>query len=62
MSSDPTDRIKAAATALGALGAAKGGRARAARMAPEERSEQARRAVLIRWKRRRQSAPSSHTT
>jgi len=50
--------IRAAATALGKLGARKGGLARAARMPPEERSEQARQAVLARWKRRRQSAPT----
>src|SRR5262249_39082071 len=59
MSPAPTDKIRAAATALGALGAAKGGRARAARMAPEEGSAQARRAVLVRWKRRRQAVPTS---
>ena len=49
-------QIRTAASALGRLGAAKGGRARAAAMAPEERREQARQAVLARWKRRRQSA------
>ena len=47
------DQIRAAATALGRLGAAKGGKARAAKMPPEERSRQARHAVGARWKRRR---------
>lgn len=55
------NQIKAAATALGKLGAAKGGRARAARMPPEERSEQARRAVAARWRKWRQSATNCCT-
>ena len=45
------DQIRAAATALGRLGAAKGGKARAAKMPPDERSRQARHAVGVRWKR-----------
>ena len=45
--------IRAAASALGKLGAAKGGHARAAKMAPEERSRQAREAVKARWAKRR---------
>lgn len=40
-----------AAVALGLLGGAKGGRARAARMTPEERRESARRAAEARWMR-----------
>jgi len=48
--------IRAAASALGKLGARKGGLARAARLSPEERSRQARHAVLVRWERVRQSA------
>lgn len=51
-------QIRAAARALGRLGAAKGGKARAAKLAPEERSRQARHAVEVRWARRRQSGPS----
>ena len=40
-----------AAVALGKLGGAKGGKARAADMTPEERRESARKAALARWKR-----------
>jgi len=39
----------AAAVALGKLGGAKGGRARAAGMTKKERSASARRAALARW-------------
>ena len=39
-----------AAVALGKLGGAKGGKARAAKMTPEERKESARRAAIARWK------------
>lgn len=38
-----------AGVALGRLGGQKGGKARAARMTPEERSEQARKAARVRW-------------
>lgn len=48
--------VRQAARLLSRLGAAKGGKARAARLSPEERREQARRAVLVRWQRYRQSA------
>jgi hypothetical protein len=51
--------IRAAATALGQLGARKGGLARAEKMPPEERSRQARHAVKARWARRRQ--PAAHS-
>jgi hypothetical protein len=38
-----------AAVALGKLGGAKGGKARAAKLSPERRSEIAKRAALARW-------------
>lgn len=44
-----TDGKNAAAVALGRLGGAKGGKARAAKMTPEQRSESAKRAALARW-------------
>lgn len=40
-----------AAVALGRKGGLKGGRARAAKMTPEERSESARKAVQARWEK-----------
>lgn len=40
-----------AAVALGKLGGAKGGAARAAKMTPEERTESARKAAAARWRR-----------
>ena len=40
-----------AAVALGRLGGLKGGKARAAKMTPEERSEAARKAAQARWKK-----------
>ena len=42
------------AVALGKLGGSKGGKIRAARLSPEERSEIARKAVLARWARVRE--------
>ena len=42
-----TDRVKSAAAELGA----RGGKARAAKMAPEKRAEIARKAAQSRWKR-----------
>ena len=52
----PPEREKnAAAVALGKLGGAKGGRARAARMSPDERKESARKAAQARWKPEGQS-------
>jgi len=45
------------AVALGRRGGKIGGRARAANMTPEERSEAARIAVLARWARYRESHP-----
>ena len=48
-----TKRKNPAAVALGRKGGKKGGKARAAKMTPEERSESARKAVHERWKRYR---------
>jgi len=45
------------AVALGRRGGKKGGRARAANMTPEERSEAARIAVQARWAQYRESHP-----
>jgi hypothetical protein len=42
-----------AAVALGRKGGLKGGKARAASMTPEQRSESARRAATTRWQERR---------
>jgi hypothetical protein len=39
----------AAAVALGRLGGLKGGKARAAKLTAKQRSESARKAVLVRW-------------
>jgi hypothetical protein len=44
-----------AAVALGRKGGKKGGKARAANMTPEERSEAARKAALARWAKERGS-------
>ncbi len=50
--SDPTPEERhAAAVALGRLGGKKGGKARAAKMTPEQRSESARKAAQARWGR-----------
>jgi hypothetical protein len=48
---EPEPEKNPAAVALGKLGGAKGGRARAANMTPEERAESARKAATARWKR-----------
>jgi len=42
-----------AAVALGRLGGLRGGHARAAKLTKEQRSDIARRAVLVRWERQR---------
>jgi hypothetical protein len=47
----PEDPLRAAAAALGRRGGLKGGKARAAKLSPEERSEIARKAAAARWKR-----------
>src|SRR3954463_1314484 len=44
-----SERVTEHARALGQLGAAKGGKARAERLTPEERSDIARKAVQARW-------------
>ncbi len=46
----PDEGKNPAAVALGRLGGQKGGKVRAARLTPEQRSEQARRAAGARWK------------
>ena len=43
-----------AAVALGKLGASKGGKARAEKLTPEQRSEIARNAAKARWAKRRE--------
>ena len=49
---EPTPEERhAAAVALGRLGEKKGGKARAAKMTPEERQESARKAAQARWHR-----------
>jgi hypothetical protein len=48
-----------AAVALGKLGGRKGGKARAAKMTAEERSESARKAAKARWAKKRQQDQSS---
>jgi hypothetical protein len=50
---DPDEGKDPAAVALGRRGGLKGGKARAAKMSKEERSEAARKAAVARW---------SHTT
>lgn len=47
----PEDTRDPAAVALGRKGGLKGGRARAAKLTPEQRSEIARRAAVARWGR-----------
>jgi hypothetical protein len=47
------------AVALGRLGGSKGGKIRAARLTPEQRSEIARKAVLARWAKARRKAQQS---
>jgi hypothetical protein len=50
---DPDAGKDAAAVALGRKGGLKGGKARAAKMTPEARSESARRAATTRWQAER---------
>lgn len=45
------DPIKAAAAALGRKGGLKGGKARAAKLTPEQRQEIAKKAAAKRWKK-----------
>lgn len=49
---DPDEGKDPAAVALGRKGGLKGGKARAAKMTSEERSEAARKAASVRWSRR----------
>lgn len=49
---DPDEGKDPAAIELGRRGGLKGGKARAARMTPEERSEAARKAAAARWQKR----------
>jgi hypothetical protein len=56
---DPTDEeLRELARILGRRGGKKGGKARAANMTPEERSESARKAVKARWAKKRQQDSS----
>jgi hypothetical protein len=48
-----------AAVALGKLGASKGGKARAAKLTPEQRSAIAKKAAEARWAKKRQQEESS---
>ncbi len=48
---DPNAGKDPAAVALGRKGGLKGGKARAARMTPEQRTEAAKKAAAARWKR-----------
>ena len=48
---DPNEGKDPAAVALGRKGGLKGGKARAAKMTAEERSEAAKKAARARWKR-----------
>jgi len=53
---EPEQREKnPAAVALGRLGGLKGGKARAAKLTPEERSEIAKRAAEKRWRKHREN-------
>jgi hypothetical protein len=47
-----------AAVALGRLGGRKGGKARAEKLTPEQRSEIARKAAKARWAKKRQQEES----
>jgi hypothetical protein len=49
---DPDEGKDPAAVALGRRGGIKGGKARAAKMTPEQRSEAARKAAAARWRSR----------
>ena len=54
-----TEEKNPAAVKLGRRGGLKGGKARAAKMTPEERSESARKAAKARWAKKRQQEESS---
>ena len=48
---DPDEGKNPAAVELGRRGGLKGGKARAAKMTPEQRSEAARKAAKVRWQK-----------
>lgn len=48
---EPEDPVRKAAVELGRRGGLKGGKARAAKMTPEQRAESAKRAAEARWKK-----------
>jgi hypothetical protein len=47
---------------LGRLGGLKGGKARAAKMTPKERSEAARKAALVRWRKSAEKTPDDSSS
>ncbi|HUW13325.1 MAG TPA: histone H1, partial [Anaerolineae bacterium] len=51
---EPESKKNPAAVALGRLGGLKGGKARAAKLTPEERRRIAKKAAAARWRNRRQ--------
>ena len=53
-----TEEKDPAAVELGRRGGLKGGKVRAAKMTPEERSEAARKAVKARWAKKRRDESS----
>ena len=53
MPADPNEGKDPAAVALGRKGGLKGGKARAAKLTPEQRSEAARKAAAARWSRQK---------
>ena len=54
-----TEEKNPAAVELGRRGGLKGGKARAAKLTPEQRSESARKAARARWAKKRQQDQSS---
>jgi hypothetical protein len=52
------DERNPAAVALGKLGASKGGKARAKKLTPEQRSEIAKKAAQARWAKKREQGES----
>src|SRR5438093_8232027 len=54
---DPTEGKDPAAVALGRRGGLKGGKARAAKMTPEQRIASAKKAALARWAKKRSREP-----
>jgi len=59
---EPEREKNPAAVSLGRLGGAKGGKARAAKLTSEERSESARKAAMARWQRAREADRDNPTT